>query len=138
MNKLKNDRGEEVVAIGAPGSPSRARVQYPDTIKKIVKMVDLKDDGSFDFPTNEVEQLFEKLKTPEEDRQGIVESAMQELRAMKHTEMRAIALPKPQAMALINSLMKHHNIEQARMTGIGPKRMAEFIMWEDAKDHPKE
>jgi hypothetical protein len=34
MNQIKNDRGQYVTAVGAPGSKARAAVQYPALIEK--------------------------------------------------------------------------------------------------------
>lgn len=35
MNTIVNDRGESVVAVGAPGSTARLRVQYPNLIEEL-------------------------------------------------------------------------------------------------------
>lgn len=38
MNHIQNDKGEWVIAIGAPGSIARATVQYPLTIEILDEM----------------------------------------------------------------------------------------------------
>ena len=35
MNKTLNDKGETVIAIGAPGSPERIKIEYPNLIEKL-------------------------------------------------------------------------------------------------------
>jgi hypothetical protein len=35
MNTIKNDRGETVYAVGAPGSAARALCQYPALLEKV-------------------------------------------------------------------------------------------------------
>jgi len=35
VNSVKNDRGEYVIAIGAPGSIARVKVEYPKLIDRI-------------------------------------------------------------------------------------------------------
>jgi hypothetical protein len=34
-NYIENDRGEMVIAVGAPGSIERAKVQWPELIRKL-------------------------------------------------------------------------------------------------------
>lgn len=34
-NYIQNDRGESVIAVGAPGSLERVKVQYPELIREI-------------------------------------------------------------------------------------------------------
>ena len=38
VNHVKNDIGETVIAIGAPGSPARVKIEYPALIEKINKI----------------------------------------------------------------------------------------------------
>jgi hypothetical protein len=38
VNSVKNDRGEFVTAIGAPGSEARVRVEYPALVEKLNKI----------------------------------------------------------------------------------------------------
>lgn len=38
MNYIENDRGEFVIAVGAPGSPARAAVEHPTKIEVIDEM----------------------------------------------------------------------------------------------------
>ena len=38
MNSIKNDIGEIVTAMGAPGSVERVKVEYPSLIKKLNKI----------------------------------------------------------------------------------------------------
>lgn len=35
MNHLRNDRGEFITAVGAPGSPARVKAQYPALIARV-------------------------------------------------------------------------------------------------------
>lgn len=35
MNKIKNDRGEIVCAVGAEGSIARIKCQYPNALKRV-------------------------------------------------------------------------------------------------------
>lgn len=74
-NGLKNDRGEWVTAIGAPGSRERIKCQYPMLISDIEKARDYKDEpGSLDeFPFSwmDVEGWIKAHKVPKEDYQAI-------------------------------------------------------------------
>jgi len=36
MNVIKNDLGQDVIALGSPGSLARVKVQYPALIQKLV------------------------------------------------------------------------------------------------------
>ena len=39
MIKITNERGEEVISIGAWNSPARMQQKYPDTIAKLISFV---------------------------------------------------------------------------------------------------
>lgn len=38
MNHVINDYGQDVIAIGAPGSEARVKVQYPKLIKEVTDL----------------------------------------------------------------------------------------------------
>lgn len=75
MNRIKNDRGEWVVAVGSPGSIERIKCQYPMLISDIQRARDYKDEpGSLDempFIWMDVEGWMDAHKVIQDDRGAI-------------------------------------------------------------------
>lgn len=56
MNHVKNDRGEIVIAIGAPASIARVKVEYPELINQLNSIF------SFDLPRRAIDEAIEAIR----------------------------------------------------------------------------
>lgn len=128
MNKLINDRGEEVIAIGTEGSIARARQQYPEAIKKIIAHIEVSPGGEIKVDEEAVIALLKKLKIKEDDQKMIVEAATMHQRAIRNQEWSVLSLPKQDALKLMNSIMKKHGVVSA--TRSSGQEYATFVMEE--------
>jgi|SRR5262245_4117717 len=100
MNEIKNDKGEWVVAVGAPGSVERVKVEWPTLIEAVTRTcetVELTDAASGDRARAVIEQSLGMIRaagiTSETETNSILEVVSERRRQTTEIIRRIQRLP---------------------------------------------
>lgn len=72
MNTITNDFGKAVLAVGAPGSIERVKVQYPKAIRDLINIVRRNSDSTACMYI-EAHTYLSRLQVSQMERQSIIE-----------------------------------------------------------------